>query len=68
MIWKTEEQKPTGTTEPGDNGTVKIAVADAGPGIPVDRLSKLFEPFFATKQEGMGMGLSIARTTVHIVE
>jgi len=63
MIWKTEEQKPT---EPGDNGTVKIAVA--GPGIPVDRLSKLFEPFFATKQEGIGMGLSIARTTVHTVE
>jgi C4-dicarboxylate-specific signal transduction histidine kinase len=66
MIWKTEEQKPTGPTEPGDNGTVKIAVA--GPGIPVDRLSKLFEPFFATKQEGIGMGLSIARTTVHTVE
>jgi PAS domain S-box-containing protein len=51
-------------TGPGDNGTVKIAVADAGPGIPVDRLPKLFEPFFTTKKEGMGMGLSIARTIV----
>ena len=51
-------------TDPGDNGTVKIAVADSGPGIPVDRLPKLFEPFFTTKKEGMGMGLSIARTIV----
>ena len=51
-------------TGPGDNGTVKIAVADSGPGIPVDRLPKLFEPFFTTKNGGMGMGLSIARTIV----
>jgi signal transduction histidine kinase len=51
-------------TGPGDNGTVKVAVADSGPGIPVDRLPRLFEPFFTTKKEGMGMGLSIARTIV----
>ena len=49
---------------PGDNGTVKIAVADSGPGIPTDKLPKLFEPFFTTKKSGMGMGLSIARTIV----
>ena len=49
-------------TGPGDNGTVKIAVADSGPGIPTDKLPKLFEPFFTTKKAGMGMGLSIART------
>jgi signal transduction histidine kinase len=49
---------------PGDNGTVRIAVADSGPGIPTDKLPKLFEPFFTTKKEGMGMGLSIARTIV----
>jgi signal transduction histidine kinase len=51
-------------TGPGNNGTVKVAVADAGHGIPVDRLPKLFEPFFTTKKEGLGMGLSIARTIV----
>jgi PAS domain S-box-containing protein len=48
----------------GDNGAVKIAVADSGPGIPADSLPKLFEPFFTTKKEGMGIGLSIARTIV----
>jgi len=48
----------------GDNGSVKIAVADSGAGIPDDRLPKLFEPFFTTKKDGMGMGLSIARTIV----
>jgi PAS domain S-box-containing protein len=59
-----EKRQVVVRTGPGDNGTVKVAVADSGPGIPVDRLPKLFEPFFTTKKEGMGMGLSIARTIV----
>jgi signal transduction histidine kinase len=59
-----EERQVIVLTGPGNNGTVKVAVADFGPGIPVDSLSRLFEPFFTTKKEGMGMGLSIARTIV----
>ena len=59
-----DQRQVTVRTEPGDNGTVKIAVADSGPGIPIEKLPKLFEPFFTTKKEGMGMGLSIARTIV----
>jgi signal transduction histidine kinase len=43
---------------------VQIAVSDSGPGIASEALPKLFEPFFTTKKEGMGMGLSIARTIV----
>jgi len=41
-----------------------VAVSDAGPGIPPDKLAKVFDPFFTTTQEGMGLGLSIARTIV----
>jgi signal transduction histidine kinase len=59
-----EKREVVVRTGPANNGTVKVAVADYGPGIPVDRLPKLFEPFFTTKKEGMGMGLSIARTIV----
>lgn len=47
-----------------DDKWVEITVADTGPGIPPDRLSRLFDPFFSTKKEGMGLGLSIVRTLV----
>ncbi|GGY11769.1 two-component sensor histidine kinase [Massilia dura] len=47
----------------GDAG-VRIAVADEGPGIPADGCGRLFEPFYSTKQDGMGMGLPICRSIV----
>ena len=37
---------------------------DAGPGIPADRLAQIFDPFFSTKPNGMGMGLAISRTII----
>jgi len=40
----------------------ELSVSDCGPGIPEDKLKEIFEPFFTSKAEGMGMGLSIART------
>jgi signal transduction histidine kinase len=42
----------------------EISVTDAGPGIQLPDLEDVFEPFFSTKPQGMGMGLSIARTIV----
>ena len=39
-------------------------VADVGPGITPDVSAKLFNPFFTTKREGMGLGLSLCRTVV----
>ena len=42
----------------------ELSVSDHGPGIPEDKLKEIFEPFFSSKAEGMGMGLSIARTIV----
>jgi two-component system sensor kinase FixL len=45
---------------------VAVAVSDRGPGFPPGVLERIFEPFFTTKKEGMGMGLSIARTIVEM--
>jgi signal transduction histidine kinase len=46
------------------DGSVEVAVTDRGHGIGREDLSKLFESFFTTKQRGMGLGLSIARSIV----
>jgi signal transduction histidine kinase len=45
-------------------GFAELSVADRGPGIPEDKLNHIFEPFFTSKADGMGMGLSIARTII----
>ncbi len=42
----------------------ELSVSDRGPGIPEDKSKDIFEPFFTSKAEGMGMGLSIARTII----
>jgi signal transduction histidine kinase len=42
----------------------QLSVSDCGSGIPEDKLKQVFEPFFTSKAEGMGMGLSIARTII----
>lgn len=42
----------------------ELSVSDHGPGIPEDKIEQVFEPFFTSKAEGMGMGLSIARTII----
>jgi signal transduction histidine kinase len=47
-----------------DSDSADLSVSDTGPGIPSDKLKEIFEPFFTTKPQGMGMGLSIARTIV----
>lgn len=43
---------------------VEIAVSDTGHGLPEQHESKLFNPFFTTKQQGLGIGLAISRTIV----
>ncbi len=44
--------------------TVKIVVADTGPGISPKDKAHLFEPYFSTKKRGMGLGLTIVSTII----
>jgi two-component system NtrC family sensor kinase len=47
------------------DGAVQVSVADAGCGIPEDRIDEIFEPFFSSKgEEGYGLGLAAVRTIV----
>ena len=53
---------PRHTREEG--GTIEFSVTDAGPGIAEEVLSRLYEAFFSTKAEGLGIGLSLCRSIV----
>ncbi len=45
-------------------GKIEVLVTDTGPGIAADHLDRLFEGFFTTKKQGMGMGLPICRSII----
>ena len=51
-------------TKPNTSHYVEISVADRGVGITPEKMAQIFELFFTTKQNGMGLGLSIARSIV----
>ncbi|MDR3485673.1 MAG: ATP-binding protein [Bradyrhizobium sp.] len=48
------------------DGFVRLSVRDHGPGIRDEVMARLFAPFFTTKPTGMGMGLSICRSTLEL--
>jgi two-component system, LuxR family, sensor kinase FixL len=52
------------STRPVEDNMVAVDVADTGCGISPDVASRLFQPFVTTKQQGMGVGLSISRTII----
>lgn len=51
-------------TAPDGLSAVRVAVRDSGPGMSARTLEHLFQPFFTTKEQGMGMGLTISRSLV----
>jgi signal transduction histidine kinase len=52
------------TARRNGHNLVEVAVQDCGHGISTEHLSQLFDSFFTTKTDGMGMGLSIARSMI----
>jgi len=54
------------TTARADSGMVIVSVRDRGHGIASAQLARIFDSFFTTKHNGMGMGLSIARSLVEL--
>jgi two-component system sensor kinase FixL len=61
---ETTVRELTISTRKLDEEIVEISVVDTGPGIAPDVAEQLFTPFVTTKQQGMGVGLSISRTII----
>ena len=55
MLLSTEQAEPEG---------VLVAVRDSGPGLAPGAAERLFEAFYTTKPNGLGMGLSICRSII----
>ncbi|MDE1989588.1 MAG: PAS domain S-box protein [Betaproteobacteria bacterium] len=47
-----------------DEGLIQITLQDSGPGLSAEIQRRLFEPFYTTKSNGIGMGLSISRSLI----
>jgi two-component system, LuxR family, sensor kinase FixL len=51
-------------TERASDGYVRVSVRDFGTGLPVENPERIFEHFFSTKKNGLGMGLAIVRSII----
>ena len=51
-------------TEREDGGRVRVSVRDAGVGVDAQSMNKLFDAFYTTKSDGMGIGLSVSRSII----
>ena len=54
-------KKTLGVTLTDDGETVEVSVTDKGPGIPAKSMSQVFEPFFSSRPDRVGLGLTFAR-------
>lgn len=46
----------------GDGARVRLSVRDNGPGLPAEALARLFEPFYTTRDRGLGLGLALCES------
>ena len=58
-----EQRKIILTTELTD-GFARVGVHDYGPGIPAELVEKIFDPFYTTKTNGLGMGLAVCKSII----
>jgi signal transduction histidine kinase len=54
------------SARPLEDAGVEISVRDEGPGIPPERLERIFEAYFTTKPKGTGLGLAIVKHNVEL--
>jgi C4-dicarboxylate-specific signal transduction histidine kinase len=52
------------STHSGERGSIEVAVRDTGTGVSPAVADRLFQPFFTTKSDGMGLGLSISKSII----
>jgi two-component system NtrC family sensor kinase len=57
--------QPDNPPEAAQNGSnIRVVIADTGQGIPPDRLSRIFDPFYTTKEKGLGLGMAITHRII----
>ncbi len=59
-----EERRVVLSAQPAADGMIEIRVSDTGPGLSPGATEKVFEPFYTTKNEGIGIGLALSRSIV----
>lgn len=58
------EQSSVSVNLSHDQSSARVSIADAGPGVSAQDQPQLFQPFFTTKPQGVGLGLAISREIV----
>lgn len=48
------------------NYSVEVTIRDDGPGVPADKLERIFEPYYTTKERGTGLGLAIVKQNMEL--
>jgi C4-dicarboxylate-specific signal transduction histidine kinase len=61
---ETQQRRVTVISAMDPSGEVCVNVEDCGGGVAADHLDVIFNPFFTTKQDGIGMGLAICRSII----